>query len=486
VPDDKGSDTRGWLAGDTRAALTPFLAYEAASRDWRLEDGSGGWQRGAGAAVQAQQAQGVQQQGQQPGQAQQKVQQQPDVAAGATGSGKSVPSGSASSAGVAASSATGPAGAPKVQRQAPSAAGAGAATSSTPAATSPGSPAAETAAASSGTASAGAVPAQAQEQAPAPAKPAASTGAAEKPSPAAGTATSSTGASATSSTGAPATSSTGAPATSSTGAPASSPAPPHQDPERPHSASGASFMDELKSLFGKSSGASGSATGIGGQSQKGSFAEELLAMVADPPSAPNHQGEIYQLVNDQQLSDSEPQEEAQEHQAALAVLAEDEGRGEGWQEGQWYLGNGTASEASQDGTDAGSVGVGGSKAAGGSTSSSNPAGQQQEKAPSSGRRHLHQQAPQQHQQAPQQQQQTPQQQQAPFKWMLYGDDDTLWHMPGVLRLLQHYDPELPYAISDYFWYADASPSVVAPRCLPCHFKGTAAVEVGRPAWHDKC
>ena len=34
-----------------------------------------------------------------------------------------------------------------------------------------------------------------------------------------------------------------------------------------------------------------------------------------------------------------------------------------------------------------------------------------------------------------------------YKWMLYGDDDTMWFMSAVLDLLREYDSELPYFIS---------------------------------------
>lgn len=34
-----------------------------------------------------------------------------------------------------------------------------------------------------------------------------------------------------------------------------------------------------------------------------------------------------------------------------------------------------------------------------------------------------------------------------YKWMLYGDDDTMWFLSAVLDLLRDYDSELPYFIS---------------------------------------
>jgi hypothetical protein len=57
---------------------------------------------------------------------------------------------------------------------------------------------------------------------------------------------------------------------------------------------------------------------------------------------------------------------------------------------------------------------------------------------------------------------------AGYSWLLWGEDATLWLVPGVLRLLQHLDAELPYVLGDNLAYHDGSPSVIAPRCLPCN------------------
>lgn len=34
-----------------------------------------------------------------------------------------------------------------------------------------------------------------------------------------------------------------------------------------------------------------------------------------------------------------------------------------------------------------------------------------------------------------------------YKWLLYGDDDTVWFMEGVLDFLADLDPDMPYFIS---------------------------------------
>lgn len=37
-----------------------------------------------------------------------------------------------------------------------------------------------------------------------------------------------------------------------------------------------------------------------------------------------------------------------------------------------------------------------------------------------------------------------------YKWLLYGDDDTVWFMESVMKLLQDFDPNLPYFITGWF------------------------------------
>lgn len=34
-----------------------------------------------------------------------------------------------------------------------------------------------------------------------------------------------------------------------------------------------------------------------------------------------------------------------------------------------------------------------------------------------------------------------------YKWMLYGDDDTLFFVDGILDMLKDFDPDMPYFIS---------------------------------------
>lgn len=89
-----------------------------------------------------------------------------------------------------------------------------------------------------------------------------------------------------------------------------------------------------------------------------------------------------------------------------------------------------------------------------------------------------------------------------YKWILYGDDDTLWFPPNVLSLLNTgFDYKLPYVMSDMFYYRNPCKGCAyddrreglhrinthAPRCLPCHFQKPPgwdepffAAEVGCP------
>lgn len=34
-----------------------------------------------------------------------------------------------------------------------------------------------------------------------------------------------------------------------------------------------------------------------------------------------------------------------------------------------------------------------------------------------------------------------------YKWMLYGDDDTVWFLPGVMKVVEGLDPELPWLLT---------------------------------------
>lgn len=58
-----------------------------------------------------------------------------------------------------------------------------------------------------------------------------------------------------------------------------------------------------------------------------------------------------------------------------------------------------------------------------------------------------------------------------------GDDDTLFFLPGVMRLVRRLgDPLVPVAATDNLWLLQQRPNPAAPRCLPC--RGPIAATAG--------
>ncbi|KAK9816501.1 hypothetical protein WJX72_001161 [[Myrmecia] bisecta] len=63
-----------------------------------------------------------------------------------------------------------------------------------------------------------------------------------------------------------------------------------------------------------------------------------------------------------------------------------------------------------------------------------------------------------------------------YKWMLYGDDDTVFFIDNILAVLNTMDHTVPYLISDALWFPEGGngtklhPNREAPRCLPCKYK----------------
>ena len=56
-----------------------------------------------------------------------------------------------------------------------------------------------------------------------------------------------------------------------------------------------------------------------------------------------------------------------------------------------------------------------------------------------------------------------------YKWVFHGDDDTVFLKGALKQLLQNYDPDIPYFITDsFFANVDDRPSRVVPACFPCH------------------
>ena len=41
-----------------------------------------------------------------------------------------------------------------------------------------------------------------------------------------------------------------------------------------------------------------------------------------------------------------------------------------------------------------------------------------------------------------------------FKWLLYGDDDTVFFIENALSMLEGLDHNMPYFLTDHLWYPD--------------------------------
>lgn len=64
-----------------------------------------------------------------------------------------------------------------------------------------------------------------------------------------------------------------------------------------------------------------------------------------------------------------------------------------------------------------------------------------------------------------------------YKWILYGDDDTVFNIDGVLKAVSGLNPDHPYLLTDALWFPEGingdvkvHPNREAPRCLPCEYQ----------------
>ncbi|EIE26267.1 hypothetical protein COCSUDRAFT_39407 [Coccomyxa subellipsoidea C-169] len=82
-----------------------------------------------------------------------------------------------------------------------------------------------------------------------------------------------------------------------------------------------------------------------------------------------------------------------------------------------------------------------------------------------------------------------------YKWLLYGDDDTVFFPEAAMQLLASFDPELPYAITDNILFAHmtgfhppgspfkpAAWNFASPRGCPCTPTLLCAAESERPLY----
>ena len=56
-----------------------------------------------------------------------------------------------------------------------------------------------------------------------------------------------------------------------------------------------------------------------------------------------------------------------------------------------------------------------------------------------------------------------------YKWILFGDDDTVFFVDNALRMLETLDHTMPYILSDHIWFpTDLKSTPSAYTCL-CMF-----------------
>ncbi|KAK9803733.1 hypothetical protein WJX73_008989 [Symbiochloris irregularis] len=80
-----------------------------------------------------------------------------------------------------------------------------------------------------------------------------------------------------------------------------------------------------------------------------------------------------------------------------------------------------------------------------------------------------------------------------YKWLLYGDDDTLFFPHALKRTLHNLDPNIPYFLTDHMWWTEHNmaedgvrrpdkpkhdsfphPHAMSPRCVPCNYRGNTS------------
>ncbi len=54
-----------------------------------------------------------------------------------------------------------------------------------------------------------------------------------------------------------------------------------------------------------------------------------------------------------------------------------------------------------------------------------------------------------------------------FKWMLYGDDDTVFFIDNALDMLEGLDHNMPYFLTDHLWFPDQFGKRSTSSIRPC-------------------
>ena len=66
-----------------------------------------------------------------------------------------------------------------------------------------------------------------------------------------------------------------------------------------------------------------------------------------------------------------------------------------------------------------------------------------------------------------------------FKWMLYGDDDTVFFIDNALDMLEGLDHNMPYFLTDHLWFPDQ----YGENCPATH---TSSMHWAPVWWHCTC
>ena len=62
-----------------------------------------------------------------------------------------------------------------------------------------------------------------------------------------------------------------------------------------------------------------------------------------------------------------------------------------------------------------------------------------------------------------------------YKWILFGDDDTVFYVDNALRMLETLDHTMPYILSDHIWFPTDLKGLSHLLLLLCLYAGLNAV-----------
>jgi hypothetical protein len=77
-----------------------------------------------------------------------------------------------------------------------------------------------------------------------------------------------------------------------------------------------------------------------------------------------------------------------------------------------------------------------------------------------------------------------------YKWLFYGDDDTIFSLDAAINIASKLDHNMPYFLTDHLWWTSRDnnthkthhPHPGVPRCVPCNYaKNTSTMPFRAPA-----